>query len=125
MTSRLFPSSGGLLLLAVMGAGLAGCATGPSVGAALEGHEGLHGPPWAPNEAPWVAPPVLAADLWPYPYYSDLGWYGGGLGLGFAVLNRPHFRHFGFGGPGFRGGRGFHGGFHGGHGRGGGGRGRH
>jgi hypothetical protein len=128
---RPVPPLCGLLLLAA----LAGCTTGPTAEAALEGHEGVHGPPWALNETPWVAPPVYAGDLSPYWYdgyygYYGPAWYGSGLALGFG-FGRPHFRHGGWVGPGFP--HGFHGGWRGGGFRGGGfhsghhggGRGRH
>jgi hypothetical protein len=71
------------LLLA--GALLAGCAgVPPSPMVALEGHEGAHGPPWAPDEPPWVAPPVLVADQ--APYWG--GWHGPGIYAGFVGVGR-------------------------------------
>jgi hypothetical protein len=114
-------SSGSWLRLAALGALLAGCTAQPRTTlpdpAVLAAHESEHGPPWGPEELPWVAPPVGFYD--PYP------WYAGGptIGLGLGV------RRGGWWGGGYRGGYrssfigrgGFRGGFHG---RGGGGRGR-
>ena len=92
--------------LSLAAALLAGCAgVSPSPEVALEGHEGVHGPPWAPTEAPWVAPPVLVADY--APYWG--GWYGPGLYAGFVGVGRFHHLHRGGGYRGHamgRGGRG-------------------
>ncbi len=116
-----------LILLPVLAlAGqLAGCSgVTPSPEVALEGHEGVHGPPWAPTEAPWVAPPVIIADMGPYdlaPYWG--GWYGPGVYAGFVGIGGHHgFRRGGFpsryAGGRFAAGHFAHvGGGHGGHGR--------
>ena len=103
-----------LPLLAALLAMLAGCATQPGPAlpdpAVLAAHEWNHGPPWGPEEQPWVMPPSYYYD--PYPWY----WGGPAIGLGFGV-GRGHWwgGHRGFGHGGWHG----HGHVHGG-GRGGG-----
>ena len=107
---------------------LAGCAAQPRTAlpnpAQLAAHEWDHGPPWGPEEAPWVAPPVAFYD--PYPWY----WGGPAVGLGVGLGVRRGYwwgGHRGGFGRGFHGGGfgGYRGGFRGGggHFRGGGGRG--
>ncbi len=111
--------------LALLLAGLAGCAgrttaTLPNP-AVLAAHEWEHGPPWGPEELPWVPPPETYAYYRPSPWY----WSGPAVGLGIGIRrghwwggHRGHYRggligrggfHRGFPG-GFRGG--FHGGRH-------------
>jgi hypothetical protein len=115
------------LSLALLLAGLAGCAgrtttalPNPEV---LAAHEWEHGPPWGPEELPWVPPPETYAYYDPYPWYragptfgvgirrghwwgGHRGWHGRPPGL----IGRGGFPR------GFHGGshRGFRGGFHGG-----------
>ncbi len=105
--------------LALLLAGLAGCAgrnvsplPNPEVVAA---HEWEHGPPWAPEELPWVPPPETYAYYDPYPW----AWSGPAVGLGFGIRRgtwwggyRGHYRGGWSGRGGFH--RGFPGGFHGG-----------
>jgi hypothetical protein len=96
---------------AVLAAGLAlaGCATQPVARlpdpAQVAQHEWTHGPPWGPEELPWVAPPQILAfgpndwgpGIWGPPYWGP----SVGIGLGFG---RGHWR----GRPGFHHHRGFH-----------------
>lgn len=78
---------------------LAGCAgTGPL--AALEGHEGAHGPPWAANEVPWVPPPPMTALP---PTALDYPWWPG-VGVGVGFIGRPVLLHRHGGGMHHRGG---------------------
>jgi len=72
-------------------------------------HEWDHGPPWGPEEIPWVSPPQVFA-YGPAPWGPTVGL---GLGFGRGYWWRGH--------RGFRGGFHHRGGFRGGH---GGGRGR-
>lgn len=114
----------GMVLAA--GLALAGCATQPAQRlpdpSVVAMQEWDHGPPWGPEEIPWVAPPQVLA--YGPGYYGPYGpYYWGpsvGIGLGFGVGRGYWWRgHRGFGGfhGGFRGG-GFRGGhFHGGRGR--------
>jgi hypothetical protein len=79
-------------VLLVAAALLAGCAgVSPSPDVALAGHEGAHGPPWAPDESPWVAPPLLVAEY--APYWG--GWHGPGVYGGFIGIGRLHRGHHG------------------------------
>jgi hypothetical protein len=106
-------------LLLGLAACLAGCATGPATPplpdpAVMAAHEWDHGPPWGPEQLPWVAPPVDYALLGPdYSYYDPSPWYWGppvGFGLG---VGRGYWwgRPRGFVGPRFHGGgMRFHGG---------------
>jgi|SRR6476469_3827151 hypothetical protein len=101
---------------AILAAGLAlaGCAPQSATPlpnpAQIAAHEWDHGPPWGPEEIPWVAPPqVLAYGYGPGywgPGYWGPGYWGPSVGLGLG---------FGFGRGGWgRGYRGYHGGYHGG-----------
>ncbi|MBL6455334.1 hypothetical protein JMJ55_08380 [Belnapia sp. T6] len=103
-------------------AGLGGCAAQPRTAlpdaSVIAAHEWDHGPPWGPEEIPWVAPP-------PDTYYAGSPWYWGGpaVGLGVGIgIGRGHWwggHRGGFHrGGGWHGGRGFHrgGGWHGGRG---------
>jgi hypothetical protein len=104
-------------LLLGLGICLAGCETGqvgppPLDPAVIAAHEWDHGPPWGPEEPPWVAPPADYALFGPG-YYGPSPWYWGpsvGVGVGFG-LRRGHWwgGHRGFVGRGFGGPR-FHGG---------------
>ncbi len=91
------PAAPALLMIAALLAGCAGVSPSPQV--ALAGHEGVHGPPWSPTEAPWVAPPLLVVD--DGPYWG--GWRGPGVYAGFVGVGRSrHFHHGGRGGRGRR-----------------------
>jgi hypothetical protein len=91
-----------------LGLALAGCATQPATPlpdpAQIALHESDHGPPWGPEEIPWVAPPQMLAYGYG-PGYWGPGYWGPSVGLGLG---------FGFGRGWGRGYRGFHGGHHGG-----------
>ena len=97
--------SGSWLRLAALAALLAGCAAQPRTTlpdpAVLAAHEAEHGPPWGPEEPPWVAPPMGFYD--PYPWYAG----GPAIGLGLGV------RRGGWWGGGYRGSHwgGYRGGF--------------
>lgn len=107
------------------GLALAGCAAQPAQRlpdpAVVAMHEWEHGPPWGPEEIPWVAPPQVLA--YGPGYYAPGPFWGpsAGIGLGFGIGRGHWWRgHRGFPGGihgGFRGGH--HGGghFHGGRGR--------
>ena len=88
---------------------LAGCATQPAMRlpdpSLVAMHEWDHGPPWGPEEIPWVAPPQVLTSAPGYWAPS----IGTGLGFGFG---RGHWWR---GHRGFRGGAHHHGGFRGGH----------
>src|SRR6476659_5687351 len=83
-----------LATMLAMGLALAGCATQPATPlpnpAQIAAHEWDHGPPWGPEEIPWVTPPeVLAYGYGPGywgPGYWGPGYWGPsvGLGLGFG-----------------------------------------
>src|SRR3954452_19326222 len=69
---------------------LAGCAT-PQPATPLPNpaqtamHEWDHGPPWRPEEQPWVAPPqVLAYGYGPDYWGPDYWGWGPSVGLGFG-----------------------------------------
>jgi hypothetical protein len=107
-----------LATMLAMGLALAGCATQPATPlpdpAQIAAHEWDHGPPWGPEELPWVAPPqVLAYGYGPGylgpgywgPGYWGPGYWGPSVGLGLG---------FGFGRGWGRGYRGYYGGYHGG-----------
>ena len=110
-------------LVAGIALALAGCATEPTPRlpdpSVIAMHEWDHGPPWAPTEIPWVAPPTIA---YAPGYYSPWYW-GPGVGIGVGVgygFGRRGWWHGGgsrgFRGGGYRGGGGhFHGGGRGGH----------
>ena len=108
------------LRLTALGALLAGCAGQPRTAlpdpAILAAHEAEHGPPWGPEEPPWVAPPVSFYD--PYPWYAGGPVIGLGLGVrrgGWWGGHRGGYRSGFIGRGGFHGGRGFgHGGGRGG-----------
>ncbi len=114
---------------ALLLAGLAGCAgrtttslPNPQV---LAAHEWEHGPPWGPEELPWVPPPETYASYDHYPW----SWAGPTAGIGIGIRrgywwggHRGHYRGGLIGRGGFH--RGFPGGFHGGGHFGGGRRGR-
>jgi hypothetical protein len=88
--------------VALLGIGLAGCATGPRSAlpdpAAMAPHEWEHGPPWGPEEIPWVSPPVVNDSY----LYGPYPWYAGGPAIGLGVR-----RGFWWGGPRGFPGRGF------------------
>lgn len=119
-------SSASWLGLALLGGILAGCATGPRPAlpdpAVLAAHEWEHGPPWGPEEIPWVSPPTAAVfydpDPWPYPWYAGGPAIGLGVRRGFWWGGHQGFPGRGFPGRGFIGRGGFPGGgprhFHGG-----------
>ena len=111
----------GMRFGAVLAVGLAlgGCAMQPAASLPnpeqVAMHEWDHGPPWGPEEQPWVAPPPTYAYL-PGPYDGPGYWWGPSVGLGIGL---------GFGrGSWWRGHHGHYGGWHGGW-RGGGWRGGH
>ena len=123
----------GMAMLAGMAAG---CATRPTATlpdpSVVAMQEWDHGPPWGPEEIPWVAPPTSYALLGPgYPTYGSPYYWGPtsgagvGLGLGRGYWWRGSHRfygggfgHRGFGGPRHFGGGHFGGGHFGGrHGR--------
>jgi hypothetical protein len=86
-----------LVGLGLLCAVLPGCATpgaAPPDPAVVAAHEWYHGPPWGPEELPWVAPPTIV--LAGSPYYSPY-YYGVGAGLGFGFSRgafRGHRGHF-------------------------------
>jgi hypothetical protein len=108
---------------AVLAAGLTlvGCAAQPTARlpdpSQVAMQEWDHGPPWGPEEVPWVAPPQILADGYGPGYYNPYYWGPSvGIGLGFGIGRGSWWRghrgfHGGFGG--FRGGH--FGGFRGGH----------
>ncbi len=74
--------------LALLLTGLAGCA-GRSTTAlpnpeVLAAHEWEHGPPWGPEEIPWVSPPPSY-----YSYYDPAPWYWGGASVGLRARRGP------------------------------------
>lgn len=110
--------SGAMLAI---GLALAGCTTPPATPllpnpAQLATHEWDHGPPWGPEELPWIAPPQVLAYAPGYwaPGYWGPGYWGPSIGLGFGI-GRGGWGH---------GYRGYHGGWRGGGHFRGGGRGR-
>ena len=92
---------------AVLLLALAACATSPTPALPsaeqVASHEWDHGPPWGPEEIPWVAPPqVFAAG----PGYWGPGYWAPSFGLGIGLgVGRGHWWR---GHPGWRGG--YHGG---------------
>ncbi|TCZ56615.1 hypothetical protein [Roseicella aquatilis] len=117
-----------------MGLALGACAGQPTTPlpnpAQTAMHEWDHGPPWGPEELPWVSPPQVLAyapGSWGPGYWGPGPWWGPSVGIGLG-FGRGHWwrGHRGWhGGHGaWRGG--FHGGWRGGGGHvRGGGRGRH
>ena len=94
----------GMILLTL---GLAGCSIPPATPlpdpARIATHEWDHGPPWGPEEQPWVAPPQLLAYGYGPGYYGPGYWGWGpsvGIGVGFGI-SRGYW---------WRGGHGYHGG---------------
>jgi|GEM_PF-4370074 hypothetical protein len=72
---------------------LAACDTTPPAPvvnpAALAPHEWDHGPPWGPEEIPWIPPPPIATPYW---------WgYGGGAWIGRGYWWRGPYAHRGGG----------------------------
>ncbi|MBL6078410.1 hypothetical protein JMJ56_10370 [Belnapia sp. T18] len=104
--------------MALLLAGLAGCASrsatplpNPQI---LAAHEWEHGPPWGPEELPWVPPLETYASYDPYPW----SWTGPAIGIRRGFWwggHRGHYRGGLIGRGGFH--RGFHGGGHFGRGR--------
>jgi hypothetical protein len=90
-----------------IGLSLAGCATQPAPllpdPSQVARHELAHGPPWGPEEIPWVTPPEVLAygpGYWG-PGYWGPGYWGPsvGIGLGFGMWGGRGWRgHPGWGG---------------------------
>lgn len=78
-------------MLAVL-LGLGGCASQPAVTlpdpALVARHEWDHGPPWGPEEQPWVAPPAILAYAPGYAYgpgFWGPGYWGSSVGIGVGI----------------------------------------
>lgn len=111
----------GFGMVLAVGLALTGCASPqpatPLPNPALTAmHEWDHGPPWGPEEQPWITPPEVLAygpGYWGPGYWGPGYWWGPsvGLGLGFG-FGRGHWWHGHHGHYGRYGG--WHGGWHGG-----------
>ena len=91
---------------AILAAGLAlaGCAPQSATPlpnpAQIAAHEWDHGPPWGPEEIPWVAPPQVLAygygpGYWGPGYYWP-GYWGVGLGVAAVGYSAPYYPYYGY-----------------------------
>ena len=57
----------------------------------IAAHEWDHGPPWGPEEAPWVAPPQVLAYGYGGPGFWGPGYWGPSVGIGLGLgFGRGH-----------------------------------